>query len=227
MHDRLRYLALSARVLLREDAWIFLIPGVILLITGAWTHYFVEGIEWDPATGLLQAEVLGPLLAAFLCAGLLDPEQRRGAHEIVFTKPHSPAVLLGTRLALALGGVLLLLFGLLLSYQLRYGHAMLLRGMVHAAPPCLFIGLVAVTAGHFGRSAVTGFAVPLVFWFWDSTAGMLFNPLFVLPAAFAAQAEPRGTEVAGHLLLAKSTLLITALFLFWLNVRALHRSQPA
>jgi hypothetical protein len=224
MHDRLRYLSLSARVLLREDAWVFIIPGLILLITGAWTHYFVETSDWDPATGILQAELLGPLLAAFLCAGLLDPEQRRGAHEIVFTKPHSPAVLLGTRLALALFGALLLLFGLLLSYQLRFGNALLLRALLLAVPPCLFIGLVAVTASHFGRSLVTGFAVPLAFWLWDSSVGMFFNPLLVLPAGYAAAMQP---GVPGEVLAGKLIMVAIAIVLFTLNVRALRRSQAA
>lgn len=227
MRDRLRYVSLSIRVLLREDAWLFIIPGLILFITGAWTHYFVEAFDWEPSTGILQAEVLGPLLAAFLCAGLLDPEQRRGAREIVFTKPHSPAVLLGTRLMLALCATLLLMFGLLLSYQLRYGNAMLLRALVLSVPPCLFIGVVAVTAGHFGRSAVTGFAVPLAFWFWDSSVGMFFNPLFVLPAGFAAAMESRGAGYPVELIVGKLAMVALAAVLFVLNARALRRPQAA
>lgn len=225
MRDRLRYIALSARVLLREDAWVFIIPALILIITGAWTHYFVEPGGWDPSTGLLQAEMLGPLLAAFLCAGLLTPEQRRGASEVVFTKPHSPAVLLGTRLVLAMVAVLALILGLLLSYQLRHGNALVGKAMLFSVPPCLFIGMVAVTAGQFGRSAVTGFAVPLAFWFWDSTLGMLVNPLFILQTGWLASVDPQGADIPTSLFASKSAMLLTAGVLFWINLRAIRRTQ--
>jgi hypothetical protein len=150
----------------------------------------------------VQAEVFGPFVAAFLFAGLLDPEYRRGAGEIVFSKPHPPALLLGVRMGLALLASLGLLLALLLLYRFRFDGVPVIKALGYAVPPILFIGSVAVTAALFSHSAATGYAIPLVFWLWDTTGGVVYNPLFILPVA---------------------TMLLTALVLFGLNVRRLRR----
>jgi hypothetical protein len=162
-------------------------------------------------------------VAAFLFAGLLDPEHLRGVGEIVLSKPHPPALLLGVRMGLALLGTLGLLLALLLAYQYHFGDAMVLKSLAYAVPPCLFIGSVAVTAAHFSRSAATGYAVPLVFWLWDTTGGLAYNPLFILPVGAFEAAGSEGAPVPFSVPAAKGAMLLTAAFLFWINVRRLRR----
>jgi hypothetical protein len=222
MREALAYLRLTGRVLLREDVWVLLVPVILFLIVGAWTLYFLDPNQWDPATALAQAEILGPFLIAFLGAGLLDPERRRGAGEIVFSKPHPPALLLAARLGLATLAAELLIFALLLVYRFRFGSVPVLQAIVYSVPPTLFIGTVALTAGQFCRSAAAGFAVPLAFWFWDSTFGLIYNPLFALEVGgMEAQAPPGSMPVS--VAAAKSALLAAAAFLFWINTRHLAR----
>src|SRR5439155_3982973 len=142
MRDFLTYVRLTARVMIRDDLWLIAIPTVIVLVVGAWTLYFVERANWQPSNALAQAELLGPFVAAFLFAGLLDPEFHRGASEIVFSKPHPPALLLGVRMALALLATLGLLLALLLAYRVKFHPIPILRALAYAVPPCLFIGSV-------------------------------------------------------------------------------------
>ena len=223
MRDFLRYLQLTGKILLREDIWFFLIPLILLFFTGAWTLTVGDRSHWNPSLGIGQAEVLGPLLAACLCAGLLDPEKRRGAGEIIFNKPFPPALLLGVRFALMLIVTLLLLLLLLLVYQACYGNAEIIRALGYALPNCLFIGMVALTAAQFGRNAVAGYVAPLLFWLWDSTAGILYNPLFTLPLGSMAASQPHDTLLATALPWSKLALVLTALLLFGINIRWLAR----
>jgi hypothetical protein len=223
MRDFLTYVRLTTRVMVRDDAWLIILPLILLVVMGAWTLYFTEIANWQPAIPLAQAEVFGPFLAAFLFAGLLDPEHRRGAGEIVFSKPHPPVVLLGVRMLLALLATLGLLLALLLCYRSHFGKTPVLQALVYAAPPVLFIGSVAVTAAHFSRSAATGYAVPLAFWLWDTTGGVVYNPLFFLPVGSMAASTPAGAPLPFSIAAAKSAMLLTAAFLFWINVRRLRR----
>jgi hypothetical protein len=223
MRDFLSYVRLTSRVMLRDDFWLMVIPTLIVAIVGAWTAYFMESGNWKPWMAVTQAEVFGPFVAAFLFAGLLDPEYRRGVGEIVFSKPHPPALLLGVRMGLALLGTLGLLLALLLLYRLRFGGVPVVRALAYAVPPILFIGSVAVTAALFSRSAATGYAIPLVFWLWDTTGGIVYNPLFILPVGGMAASSPMGSPMLFSLMAAKTTMLLTALLLFGLNVRRLRR----
>jgi len=224
VRDFLTYVRLTSRVMIRDDFWLMVIPTLIVAIAGAWTLYFTEVGNWKPWIALTQAEVFGPFVAAFLFAGLLDPEYRRGAGEIVFSKPHPPALLLGVRMALALLATLGLLGAMLLLYRLHFGQVPVLRALAYAVPPCLFIGSVAVTAAQSSRSAAVGYAVPLVFWLWDSTGGVLYNPLFVLPVGGMEASAPPGSPLPFSFAAAKVTLLLTAALLFALNVRRLRRA---
>lgn len=223
MRDFLTYGRLTARVLLRDDFWLVAIPVLIVAVVGAWRLYFTEPGQWRPEAALGQAEVLGPFVAAFLFAGLLDPEHRRGAAEIIFSKPHPPALLLGMRMALALLATLGLLGVLLLAYRVHFGDVPVLQALAYAVPPSLFIGSVAVTAGHFSRSAATGYAIPLVFWLWDTSGGMLYNPLFVLPVGALKAAQSAGAPLPFNVAADKGAMLLMAAFLFWINVRRLRR----
>jgi hypothetical protein len=222
MRDFLEYVRLTARLLVRNDAWLLALPILLIAIVGLWTGYFVETAQWKPGIAITQAEVFGPFAAVFMFAGLLDAEHRRGVGEIVFCKPHSPLVLLGVRIVLALLFTLAMLLGLLVAYQFRYGNGAIARSLLHAVPPCLFIGAIALTAGTFARSAAAGYGFALGFWLWDSTAGILYNPLFVLPAA-AMGTEAPGGSVPVALAANKGAMLLLALLLFGVNARRLGK----
>ncbi|MFN3648320.1 MAG: hypothetical protein ACK47B_01965 [Armatimonadota bacterium] len=224
MRDFFQYVRLSAGVVVRNDAWLMVLPIAFLYVVGLWTLYFVETSKWDPGIAVTQAEVFAPLVAVFIFAGLLDAEQRRGAGEIVFSKPHPPALLLGVRVVLALLVSELFLLSVLIAYHFRFGNAAIGPSMLYAIPPCLFMGLIALTTGRSVRSAAAGYGLSLGFWLWDSTAGMLYNPLFVLPAAEIDSPEITGASPAVFLAANKLAMLTVAAALFWLNTRALRRS---
>ena len=224
MRDFLSYVRLTSRIVIRSDGWLLAIPILILLAVGAWTSYFTEKDKWEPWVAILQAEIFGPFVAAFVFAGILDPEQRHGAGEIVFSKPHPPLLLMGVRMGLALLGSLSLILVLLLWYQFRFGDAEILKALLYAIPPCLFIGSVAVTSAIYSRSAATGFAVPLVFWLWDTTGGMLYNPLFVLPVGAMEASLPVGAPLPFSTTAAKVAMLVTAAILLWINLRRLRQA---
>ena len=88
---------------------------VTLLIVAIWTLYVQTPTDWRPSISVMEAESLGSLISIFLCAGLLDPEMRHGANEIVFSKPHRVIVLLATRLALAMALLSLVIAALLVA----------------------------------------------------------------------------------------------------------------
>jgi hypothetical protein len=223
VRDFLTYVRLSARVMLRNDAWMIAIPIFAAVVVGWWTLYFTETANWRPWFAVAQAEVFGPFLAALLFAGLLDPEHRRQAGEIVFSKPHPPALLLGVRIGLALFACLGLLLALLLIYRFCYGNVPVLSALAHAAPPCLFIGAVALMAGQSARSVAVGYAVPLAFWAWDTTGGLLYNPLLALPVGAMDAEMPAGSPAFISVPATKVTMLVMAGLLFWVNVRRLRK----
>jgi hypothetical protein len=223
VRDALTYLRLTSRLVIRNDAWVLLIPAALLIIVGAWTSFFTDTANWRPWIALIQAEIFGPFVAAFLFAGLLDAEFKRDAAEIVFSKPHPPVVLLGTRVALALVLSLAAILGLLLFYRWRFTDVPVWSSVFHAIAPCLFIGTVALTSGHFARSAAAGYAIPLTFWLWDTTLGMLYNPLYMLPVAAITEQIADAGPTPFNLWWTKGTMVATAALLFWVNVRRLGR----
>ena len=222
MRDRIAYLRHSLNILLRNDAWLIVTPFVLLLIVGIWTLYVAVPSDWRPFISVAQAEALGSLISIFLCAGLLDPEMRHGANEIVFSKPHRAVVLLATRLALAMLILSLAMAALLWVYQFRLGDAAIGPSIMLGLPSWLFAGLIALTIAQFTRTPLGGIGVSLLFWVWSSIFAMLYNPMLLLTGGFAVStgAERFGIDLNTN----KIALLIASALLFWLCVRRVVRS---
>ncbi len=224
MRDFLRYLRLTARIVIADEGWYLIVPAIILFVAVGWVAAVANPRDWDPGAAVAMAEVLGALTAAFLCAGILDTERRRGAAEIVFSKPHPAAALLAVRLSLMFLLTVAMIALMLGAIQLAVGPAMIGYALACTLPGCLFMGLLAVTSTQFSRTALAGLAGPLALWFWITTLGMAYNPLLVLPGGALALSSAGGDGSPFSLAANKATLLVLAAALFWFNTRRLVRS---
>ncbi|HEY3281012.1 MAG TPA: hypothetical protein VGN26_01950 [Armatimonadota bacterium] len=221
MRDLARYLRYNLGILYRKDLLLLVIPTALVGLVGAWTWSVIEGDAWHPSIAVAQSESLGSLVALFLFAGLLDPETRHGARELVFSKPHPMGLLLGVRMGIALSAAGALMLTLLLFYQRNYGDACVGDALRLGLPSWLAMGLVSFTIGQRTRSAVGGISASLVLWLWLVSAGAVFNPVLNLVGGATSASLPYDASLAALLRANKASQLLLTALLFLMGARRL------
>jgi hypothetical protein len=183
MLSLIRYnLKIVAPTLLWTGILVAILVGLVLF--GQFRH--PESFNTEAAASL--AEQLIPLIAAFFCAGVLDVEMKRGAHELVRSKRRPLWHTVGYRLAVSLAIALLLGWAVLLV--LHFGIRRVPVGMLMLAsvPSALVLALVSLWTRIRLGNAFIGYMVALAAWLANiilgslerSPLGISINPLLTL-----------------------------------------------
>ena len=166
----------------------------IVLPTLLWTGMLVAALvglvlfgqfrgraTFTPAAAAGLAEQLIPVIAAFFCAGVLDAEMKRGAHELLRSKrtPLWHTVVL--RVFVALGIALAIGWGILLA--LHFGIKRLPIGMLMLAsiPSSLALAMVSLWTRIRMGNAFIGYTVALAVWLGNLFTGELMGRLVGIP----------------------------------------------
>jgi len=224
-----RLLRLNVRVLLGAGHWVFVLPAVVSQFVMLWHAAKVS--LYTPATVTRTAELLAPLLAAFVCAHLLAPEYRYQVAEIVLVRPVSFRKVVLLRLVVLYAFVAALMAVLLVLYWLAMGHRdwNRLETIAASVPSTLFLSLLAIAVAAAWKSPAAGFGAALAYWGLDMWRGPDLNPLLTLQAysARVATGNPlwQGMYATGWLI-NKAALLLVCVVLAYAARAALRRPVP-
>jgi hypothetical protein len=179
-------LRLNLRILAPSLLWSGLL-GLALCALVLFQH-FAHPERWNSlAAGWLFEQMLTPVLAAFLTAGVLDPELKKGAHEILLCRRSPVWKTLASRVFLTVGAALLLGNGVLLA--LHFGVERVPIGMVALAgvPSALCLAMIALWARVRLGNLFGGHIVALAAWTANLITGELgravgisINPLLTV-----------------------------------------------
>jgi hypothetical protein len=166
------------KILLGTGYWILVLPIAVSQVVTLWMMALASDFTVEGATRI--AELMAPLLAAFLAAHTLAPEYKSGVGAVLASKPLSLYRVLAVRVSLALiGGLLLTAVSLYICTTL--GKELNVPPMLLAAVPGVwFLSLVALTFATLFRNALGGFAVAAGIWALDWVVGYGVHPLLSL-----------------------------------------------
>jgi hypothetical protein len=166
------------KILLGTGYWILVLPIAVSQIVTLWMMALAADFSVEGATRI--AELMAPLLAAFLAAHTLAPEYKSGVGAVLASKPLSLFRVLAVRVTLALiGGLLLTAVSLYICTTL--GKQLDVPPMLVAAIPGVwFLSLIALTFATLFRNALGGFAVAAGIWTLDWVVGYAVHPILSL-----------------------------------------------
>ncbi len=168
----------NIRILLGTGFWILVLPIVASqLVT---LMMMALAADFSQEFGTRIAEVLTPIMAAFLTAHTLAPEYRSGVGAVLACKPLSLHRVLTARVAIGMGFALLLTTITLVVCSVGLKPIDLLPPLLAALPSLWFLSLLALTFATLFRSAFGGFAVAAAVWAVDFGMGYGVNPFFSL-----------------------------------------------
>ena len=172
-----RLLRYNFRVLMFHNWWLLVIPLAVSQVTAFWT---VTTQEFAPALPAATAEMVSPLLAAFLCAHLLAAEYRSGIGAVLASKPvHIGRVVL-LRLSIALAFVWALGGLSFLAFTFGMEPFPLAAPALALVISSLFLGLLALTFATLFRHPLAGFGIAACWWLLDLPPGPPINPYLSL-----------------------------------------------
>lgn len=160
---------------------------VALLVVLILFQQFRQSADFNAETACSLAEQTVPLIAAFFCAGVLDWEMKRGAHELLRSKRRPLWHTVAYRLLAALGLALAIGWGMLLVMHIGIKRVPL--GMIALAsiPSSLALALLSLWTRVRLGNAFIGYVVALAVWLSNlvvsligSALGIAVNPLLTL-----------------------------------------------
>ena len=196
------------KILLGTGYWILVLPIALSQIVTLWMMALASDFSEESAIRI--AELMAPLLAAFLAAHTLAPEYKSGVGAVLASKPLSLYRVLTVRVSLALfGGVLLTAASLFICTTL--GKELNVPPMLLASIPGVwFLSLVALTFATMFRNALGGFAVAAGIWALDWVVGYSVHPLLSLQGytAHVARDSLQGMWVTSKVALAVGGIVL-------------------
>ena len=210
-------------VLMGGGYWILVLPLAASQVVTLWMMALASDFSQSTATTI--AELMTPILGAFLVAHSMAPEYRSGIGAVLACKPVSMHRVVTMRVVIAM--VLPLLLTALTLTICSVGLKPIEIGppLLAALPPLWFLSMLALTCATLFRSAPAGFAMAAVLWALDVALGYGVNP-FLSSRGLTAVLE---TDPLQSLwLYGKLTLVALGTLLFWLHGRILYRvCRPA
>jgi hypothetical protein len=214
----------NARILLANSYWILIIPLVASQLVVFWHMAIATLVKTD--TIVKTAELVIPLMAAFLCAHVVAPEHRHRVDEIAFVRRKPVALTIILRLLTLY--LIVALLALVMLYVYRKGLKRefdLGWTLLAAVPPTLFLSMLSMAFASAWRTPAAGIGAALVYFAADAARGQSLNPLFTLHSYSAALALVDGetAQAGSQWLYSKAVLLAMAVVAAWAGARTLGR----
>ena len=167
----------NVRILLGNTYWLVVTPVAAIQLILFWN--MATATLFSVARAAQTVELLAPILAAFLCAHALAPEQD-GVGELVFVRPVSVERVLALRLAVIFAFVFAALTPAFVIYAIGIDGFPLAVTLLAAIPSMLMLSVLAMALASAARNPMLGFAGAGAFWALDLVIGGYFNPLVSL-----------------------------------------------
>lgn len=166
--------AYNIRILLGNSYWLIITPLAAAQLVLFWNMAVMSMSTLSRAAG--SVELVAPILAAFLCAHALAPEQGK-VGELVFVRPVSIERILILRIAAVFAFVLVAMSPIFILYHVRVDAFPLGTTLLAAVPSMLFLSLLALGISSAVHHPLLGFALAAGFWVVDLATGGALNPL--------------------------------------------------
>jgi ABC-type transport system involved in multi-copper enzyme maturation permease subunit len=210
------------RVLMANNWWLLVFPLVVSQLTVFWN---LITQKFSPSLPVTSAEMITPLLAAFLTAHLLSAEYASRIGAILATKPMNIGKVVVTRYV----AVLLLVVALALLSIAAYYFGMqpydVGQTIIASIPSTLFLSLLALTFATLFRHPLAGFAVAMLYWAMDLPAGPPINAYLTLRSLSYSLSVPDNfvNDFTRQWWIAKILLLIGAVILYRVHARLVFK----
>lgn len=206
------------KILMGAGYWILVMPIAASQIVTLWMMALAHDFNQNVGTSI--AELMAPILGAFLAAHTLAPEYRSGIGSVLACKPVSLWRVVTIRAGLALAAALLLTFITLFACSIGLQPIDIGTPLLVSLPSLWFLSMLALTLATFFRSALAGFAGTAAIWALNVTLGYAAHPLLALQG-YSASLD--GQALARLWMPGKIALLVAGtLFLVW-NARLVPR----
>src|SRR5262249_13726082 len=173
------------KILTGTGYWVLIVPVAAMMIVTIWMMALQTA--FDQATADQIAEMMMPILGAFLVAHSLAPEYRSSIGAVLASKPVSLHRVLTLRVALGLIAPLLLTAVPIVLSSLTIKAVDVVTPLVGALPSLWFLSMLALTFATLFRSPLGGFAVAAGLWALDLEVGYSVHPLLSLQAIHAKE----------------------------------------
>src|SRR6266496_640967 len=141
--------------------WLLVFPIAASQLTVFWALITQRSSPTLPAS---SAEMLSPLIAAFLAAHLLSAEYQSNIGPIVASKPIDIGKVVFMRLIVVFALVWTLGLLSLVAFYFGMGHFNFLMTALAGLPSTLFLAMLALTFATLFRHPLAGFAVAALYW---------------------------------------------------------------
>jgi hypothetical protein len=175
------------RILMGTGYWILVLPIAASQIVTLWMMALSS--DFSQQSGTQIAEMMTPILGAFLVAHSMAPEYRSGVGGVLACKPVSLHRVVSMRAGLAMAAALFLTWVTLTVCSTGLKPIDVGGPVLAALPSLWFLSLLALTFATLFRNSLAGFAVAAAVWGVDQALGYSIHPLLSLQGLHARQAE--------------------------------------
>ena len=149
--------------------WVIVLPVAASMVTMLWMFPLQSVFGQVAATKI--AELMVPVLGAFLAAHTMAPEYRSGVGAVLACKPVSLQRVVVARVALALAVALVLGLTVLVVCSWLLSPVNVWTPLLAALPSLWFLSMLAMTFATLFRNSLAGFAVAAAIWALDFGLG--------------------------------------------------------
>jgi hypothetical protein len=212
----------NLRIVLSNNWWLLVFPIAVSQLTVFWT---IITRKFAPQIPSESAEMVTPLLAAFLCAHVMTAEYQSRVGAIMASKPLNLGKAVLMRVAAVLCLVWLLELASLAAYYFGMEPYNISAPFLASIPSTLFLALLALTFATLFRNALAGFGVAALYWSLDLPAGPPANHFLSLRSysTFLASTGPQLDALVTPWWVAKVLLLAGAIALYLYHGRLVFR----
>lgn len=215
---RARLWRYNFRILIGGGYWVIVLPIAASQIVTLWMMALAG--DFNQSMGVQIAELMTPILGAFLVAHSMAPEYRSGTGTVLACKPVSLHRVVTMRVGIALLAAFFLSLVTLFVCSVGLRPIELRAPLLAALPPLWFLSMLALTAATLFRNALAGFAVAAGVWVLDLVLGYGVNPFL---SARGLQASLDKDPLSEMWLYGKAILLIGGTVLLMAHSRMLPR----
>jgi len=171
------------RVLVGGGYWVLVLPIAASQVVTLWMMALSDAMP--AATTILVAELMTPILGAFLVAHALSPEYRSGVGAVLACKPVSLHRVVTMRVGLAMMvAALLTLVTLGICKLGGFGGDEVWRPLGASLPSMWFLALVALTCATMFRNSLGGFGVAAALWLLNVILRSEVHPLLAIQGLY-------------------------------------------